>query len=218
MHSGLDEDPCPHAPLSLAMGRQILNIINNKLSTLEDEIGKGGLGTLWPLLRGGDGSEPLESCTAVWLSLHSILPSKSRKCHRGTGGPSCEEVPPYSHTMQVKLQCLVMPANLVLISSPHNYFLIHLTLLHRIWANRVLFCFFNHSLSMWKFLGQGSNLCHSNNLGCCSDNTGSLTRCASREFLEFLFSGINISEHVFLLMNDSRNLGSEINYHIFILT
>ena len=34
---------------------------------------------------------------------------------------------------------------------------------------------------MWKFPGQGSNLCHSNDWSHCSDNTRALTRCAIRE-------------------------------------
>ena len=29
--------------------------------------------------------------------------------------------------------------------------------------------FFGHAGGMWKFQGQGSNLCHSNDLSCCSD-------------------------------------------------
>ena len=33
---------------------------------------------------------------------------------------------------------------------------------------------------MCKFLGQGSNPCHSSNLSCHSDSTGSLTCCATR--------------------------------------
>ena len=35
--------------------------------------------------------------------------------------------------------------------------------------------FFDYAYCMWKFLGQGSNPCHSSNLSCCSDHTGSLT-------------------------------------------
>ena len=41
-----------------------------------------------------------------------------------------------------------------------------------------------HSNSMWRFLGQGSNLCYSSNPGCCSDNARSLTCSATRELLE----------------------------------
>ena len=41
--------------------------------------------------------------------------------------------------------------------------------------------FFGHAHSMWKFLGQGSNLCHGSDPSCCSDNTGSLTYCSIRE-------------------------------------
>ena len=41
--------------------------------------------------------------------------------------------------------------------------------------------FFGCAHDIWKFLGQGSNPGHSNDLSCCSDNTGSLTHCATRE-------------------------------------
>ena len=41
---------------------------------------------------------------------------------------------------------------------------------------------------MWKFPGQGLNLCHSSTLSRCSDNTGSLSHCATRELLDvFIF-------------------------------
>ena len=43
------------------------------------------------------------------------------------------------------------------------------------------FLFFGHAHGMWKFLGQGSNPCHSSNLNHCSDITPSLTCCATRE-------------------------------------
>ena len=48
-------------------------------------------------------------------------------------------------------------------------------------------CIFGHALSMWKFLGQGLNPHHSSNLGHCSDDTGSLTCCTTRE-LPIFFS------------------------------
>ena len=38
---------------------------------------------------------------------------------------------------------------------------------------------------MWYFPGQGSNPSHSSDLSHCSDHTGSLTCCATREFQEF---------------------------------
>ena len=44
-----------------------------------------------------------------------------------------------------------------------------------------LFIFFGCTCGIWKFLGQGSNLCHSSDQSCCSDNTRSLTCCAIRE-------------------------------------
>ena len=45
-----------------------------------------------------------------------------------------------------------------------------------------IFFFFGHAHSMWKFLGQGLNQCHSSNLSHSSKNTGSLTHCTTREF------------------------------------
>ena len=41
--------------------------------------------------------------------------------------------------------------------------------------------FFGLAHSLWKFLGQGWNPWHSSNPSHCGDNTGSLTRCATRE-------------------------------------
>ena len=43
--------------------------------------------------------------------------------------------------------------------------------------------FLGCTCSMWRFLGQGSNLRHSSDPSCCSGNAGSLTLCATREFL-----------------------------------
>ena len=43
-----------------------------------------------------------------------------------------------------------------------------------------LFFFLGHIHGMWKFLGQGLNLCHSSDLNPCSDNAG-LTCCTTRE-------------------------------------
>ena len=42
---------------------------------------------------------------------------------------------------------------------------------------------FGIALGMWKFPGQGSNPCHRSNPSHCSDNTGSLTCCTTRECL-----------------------------------
>ena len=41
--------------------------------------------------------------------------------------------------------------------------------------------FFGPAWSMWKFLGQGSNPCHSSDLSHCSDNARSLICCSTRE-------------------------------------
>ena len=44
-----------------------------------------------------------------------------------------------------------------------------------------------YACGMWKFPGQGSNLCHSSSLGCSSDHAGSLTHCTTRELLMVTF-------------------------------
>ena len=44
-----------------------------------------------------------------------------------------------------------------------------------------LFIYFGCTCGMWKFLGLGTNPCHSSNSSHCSDNTGSLTNCTARE-------------------------------------
>ena len=49
------------------------------------------------------------------------------------------------------------------------------------------FFFFGCAHSMWKFLGQGLNLHHSNDLRCFSDNTGSLAHCKRQLFFTFVF-------------------------------
>ena len=41
--------------------------------------------------------------------------------------------------------------------------------------------FFCHARNMWMFLGQGSNLTHSSDVSCLSNNTGFLTHWATRE-------------------------------------
>ena len=50
-----------------------------------------------------------------------------------------------------------------------------------------LFIYFGGTLDMWKFPGQGSNPCHSNDPSSCSDNARSLTHCATRELLSPLY-------------------------------
>ena len=47
-------------------------------------------------------------------------------------------------------------------------------------------CFFGLIRSMLKFLGQGSNLSHSSDPSCCSDNTGSVTSCGTRELPKYI--------------------------------
>ena len=51
-----------------------------------------------------------------------------------------------------------------------------------------LFCFFDHAHGIWKFLGQGSNPCHSSGLSQCSDNAGFLTHCATLKSRSHRFS------------------------------
>ena len=45
------------------------------------------------------------------------------------------------------------------------------------------FFFLGYACGLWKFPGQGSNPCHSSDPGCCSDNSRSLTCCATRKLL-----------------------------------
>ena len=49
-----------------------------------------------------------------------------------------------------------------------------------------LFLFFGLNHSIWNFPGQGLNPHHSSSPSCCSDNTRSLTHCATKELLPFI--------------------------------
>ena len=51
---------------------------------------------------------------------------------------------------------------------------------------------FGHVLSMRKFPGQGLNLQHSSDPGCCSDNTRFLTHCATKELQKILIAYIMV--------------------------
>ena len=51
---------------------------------------------------------------------------------------------------------------------------------------------------MWKFLGQGSNLCHSRNQRQSNENTEALTHWASENSLFFTFYGYTRSTWKFL--------------------
>ena len=51
----------------------------------------------------------------------------------------------------------------------------------------IFFFLFGHAFCMQKFLGQGSNLCHSIDLSHCTDKLGSLTSCTSRKLLTSFF-------------------------------
>lgn len=54
--------------------------------------------------------------------------------------------------------------------------------------------FFDWAPGTWEFPGQEWNLCHSRDLSCCSDNTGSLTHCMTRELPKCsIFNFINLS-------------------------
>ena len=52
------------------------------------------------------------------------------------------------------------------------------------------FFFFGSTHGMWKFPGQASNLHHSSDLSRCSDHTGSLTPCTTREILIVFWSSL----------------------------
>ena len=58
--------------------------------------------------------------------------------------------------------------------------------------------FFAHAWGMWKFPGQGSNSCHRSNGSHNSDNTGSLTHCATTELPSIYFNYINLFCFVFV--------------------
>ena len=64
------------------------------------------------------------------------------------------------------------------------------------WLICFLFFSFDCTCSMWKFLGQGSNSCHSSDPRCCSGNTGSLTCCAAGE-LQFYSLKFSHWSHAF---------------------
>ena len=50
-----------------------------------------------------------------------------------------------------------------------------------------LFCFSGCAHSIWKFPGQGLNLCYSSNPSCCSASARSLTHCAIVELQKTVF-------------------------------
>jgi len=56
--------------------------------------------------------------------------------------------------------------------------------------------FLGHVCGMWKFPGQGLNLCHSSDLSYSSDNTGSLTHLAIGEHLYSTFDAYVITQKV----------------------
>ena len=52
---------------------------------------------------------------------------------------------------------------------------------------------------MWKFLGQGSNPCHSSDLSCCNDNVRCLIYCITMECQSLLVFGPFFYFYVFML-------------------
>ena len=64
-------------------------------------------------------------------------------------------------------------------------------IIKRIFVENCVFLFV-HTYGIWKFLAQGSNLCHSSNPSHCSDNARSLTSCPARELqiIVFLMSSL----------------------------
>ena len=65
--------------------------------------------------------------------------------------------------------------------------------------------FFGCAQGIWKFPGKRSNLCHSSDQSCCSDNTRSLTHCAtgnSSFFLPFLLCFLLLLFFFFLTLLD----------------
>ena len=51
----------------------------------------------------------------------------------------------------------------------------------------ILFLFFGHACSMWKFPGQGSNSHNSSDLSCFSNDAGSLPYCTTTELPQLVF-------------------------------
>ena len=65
------------------------------------------------------------------------------------------------------------------------------------------FCLFG----MWKFLGQGSNLHHGSNPSCYSDNTRSLTCCATKELQTYIFF-----QQIFICLNLAGEVSPDPNF------
>ena len=74
---------------------------------------------------------------------------------------------------------------------------------------------FGHTYSMWNFLGQGSNLCHSSDPRHCSDSTGSLTHCATRELI-FIFLFVFLGSHLWHMEITSLGVESELQLLAYI--
>ena len=59
-------------------------------------------------------------------------------------------------------------------------------------SNAYIDIFFCCTHGMWKFPGQGLNPCHSSDPGHCSDNAGTLTHWATKEFLNTYFKNSSL--------------------------
>ena len=68
-----------------------------------------------------------------------------------------------------------------------------------------LFC---PTCSMWKFMGQRPNLCHSSDPCCCSENTRSLTCCATKELQREPYSYLILCSTAYLLTSHQVNFFS----------
>jgi len=77
-----------------------------------------------------------------------------------------------------------------------------------------LFFFFSSTHDMWKFLDQGSNLCHNSNLGRC--NARYLTYCTTRVLLHYIFiihSSIDGHLHCFRVLAVVKSAAVNIGVH-----
>ena len=76
-----------------------------------------------------------------------------------------------------------------------------------------LFIFATHV--MWKFLGQGSNSCHSRDQRLCTDKTGSLTWWATKEFQTMLSLKNNVFVPLCSILGNFLRVGSKCFWLLF---
>ena len=105
---------------------------------------------------------PGEACSGNWAQILQVALFYTERQQRGT-------LPDIQDTRI----SLTFPSLKMRLNPVGRFFFLHF-----------FFVCFGHAHSMWKmwkFPSQELNLRHSSNLGCCSDNAGSLTWCTTRE-------------------------------------